>query len=296
MTEQELNHASTGRVLVTGATGMLGRYVMKILSESGAEVIVADREVCDLNQPAMVYDFVKRMAPTAILHLGAETDVDLCEREPARAGRANHLSTDAIAKAASEHDAWLLYISTSNIFGGEGKISYNELDMPSPTNYYGRSKLQGELCISRRLPDNHLLIRAGWMIGGGAEQDHKFVGKMVKLMRDRVPVIRAVVDKFGSITPASLLAAYICESLYFRRTGTMHYSSAGVITRLDVAHALAELLSFDGDILGVASSHFPLSAPRPQSEGMESIYLPKSRNLPNAWKVDLANYITEFTL
>lgn len=282
-------------VLVTGATGMLGRYVMSLLTASGVETIVATRAQCDLTHPAQVYQFVSNTRPAAVLHLGAETDVDLCEREPRRAGTVNHLSTDAIAKAAADCGAWMLYVSTSNIFGAEGKISYNELDLPAPTNYYGRSKYQGELCVARRLPDDHLIIRAGWMIGGGPIYDHKFVGKMVRLMREGAPLIRAVTDRFGSITPASLLAAYVCESLFCRRTGTIHYSSSGVITRLDVAYAVAEFLSFKGEIQGASSSIFPLSAPRPQSEGIESIYLSNSEQLPNYWKIDLANYIAEFT-
>jgi dTDP-4-dehydrorhamnose reductase len=289
-----MNNQKLQPVLVTGATGMLGRYVSMKLAELGVETVVAKRVECDLFQPRNVYDFVAKIKPRAILHLAAETDVDLCEREPQRAGTANHLSTDAIAKAAAECGSWMLYVSTSNVFGGEGKISYNELDLASPTNFYGRSKFQGEACVSRRLPDDHMIIRAGWMIGGGPTHDHKFVGKMVKLMREGAPLIRAVTDKFGSITPASSLAAFICESLELRRTGTVHYSSAGIITRLDVAYALSEFLSFKGQIEGVASSLFPLSAPRPSSEGMQSIYMPESKFAPRVWKKDLSDYVSEF--
>lgn len=284
-------------ILVTGATGMLGRYVMRLLEESGRDRVHAPgRDECDLLEPRAVYDLVKRIRPAFILHLAAETDVDLCEREPGRAGLINHLATEAIARAAGEVGSWLLYVSTSNVFGGEAKLVYNELDIPSPMNYYGRSKLHGELAIRGRLPDDHLIVRAGWMIGGGVPHDHKFVGKIVKQIREKTEILRAVTDKFGSLTSASLLANFIVASMNDRLSGTVHFCSAGIVTRLDVARAIAEILSYEGEIVGVPSSMFPLPAPRPQSEGIESVYMSSLARVPNSWRRDLADYLREFDI
>src|SRR5882724_4010910 len=125
----------SGCILITGSTGMLGRYVMGLLAgKAPGELRVITRQECDLVSPGAAYTLVKKIRPSAILHLAAETDVDLCERDPGRAGLVNHLTTDAIARAASESGAWMLYVSTSNVFGAEGKLVYNELDMPCPTN------------------------------------------------------------------------------------------------------------------------------------------------------------------
>jgi dTDP-4-dehydrorhamnose reductase len=289
-----MQHSEKDVVLITGSTGMLGRYVMAALRDAGSKIVVSSRSDADLTDPQQVYEYVRRVRPNAILHLAAETDVDLCERDPQRAGLANHLSTDSVARAAAEVDAWLLYVSTSNVFGSEGKLLYNELDLPSPTNYYGRSKLQGEIAVRQRLPDNHLIVRAGWMIGGGPQHDHKFVGKVIKQLRDGADTLRAVTDKFGSLTRASALAQFILNSMTARRTGTLHFCSSGVITRLDVARAIAKMLAFRGSIVGVQSSMFPLSAPRPQSEGMESVYLTDAGSMPGNWEDDLSAYLNEF--
>src|SRR5690348_15732754 len=92
--------------LITGSTGMLGRYVMDLLERTApAQIRVLTRQECDLVSPRAAYETVREMRPAAILHLAAETDVDLCERDPGRAGLVNHLATDAIARAASEADA-----------------------------------------------------------------------------------------------------------------------------------------------------------------------------------------------
>ena len=166
--------------------------------------------------------------------------------------------------------------------------------MPSPINYYGRSKLQGESAIRQRLPDAHLIVRAGWMIGGGLDYDHKFVGKVVKQMRAGAPELRAVPDKLGTLTAASLLAKFIITALNGRLTGTFHFCSAGVVSRFDVAQAIAELFSYQGKLVAVPSSLFPLSAPRPQSEGIETIYSSVSGMVARPWRTDLSAYLAEF--
>ena len=274
---------------------MLGGYAMDCLASAGVcDVRTLTRQQCDLTNPGAAYEVVKQIRPTSVLHLAAETDVDLCERDPGRAGLVNHLATDAIARAASEIGARLIYVSTGNVFGGEGKSVYNELDLPSPVNYYGRSKLHGEAAIRQRLPDSHLIVRAGWMIGGGPGGDHKFVGQIAKRIKDKVPELRAVVDKFGTLTSARALAEFLISALREQITGTFHFCSSGLITRFDVAQAIAETLSFEGRLIAVPSAVFPLSAPRPQSEAIESIYTTISGMAIRSWRADLAAYLAEF--
>ena len=118
-------------ILVTGGTGMLGRDVVASLDAAGIDAQLADRSKFELTDPQGVYDYVAGCRASVIIHLAAETNVDLCERDPRRAGLANHLATAAIATAAQQTGAYVIYISTSNVFGAEGRFSYNELDLPA---------------------------------------------------------------------------------------------------------------------------------------------------------------------
>jgi len=284
------------KILITGGTGMLGAYVTDALQGTDYTVVVAKRENLNLAQPEAIYSYISAMKPDIILHFAAETDVDLCEREPARAGIYNHLATEQIAQAAKSCNSWLLYISSSNVFGSEGKLSYNELDIPLPINYYGRSKLIGESAVRTACPNNHLIIRAGWMIGGGPEKDHKFVGKIIQQIKAGATMLKAVSDRLGSITSAQQLSDFIIWAIHNRHTGTMHFASSGTISRFDIACAIGDLLNFKGEIVPVYSSMFPLSAPRPFSEGIESIYMPMLSDAPKPsfWKNDLAKYVGSF--
>ena len=284
------------KVLVTGSTGMLGYYVHSLLEQEGHEIVAPDIAACNLNEPAKVFEFATKIQPEAIIHLGAETDVDLCERDPRRAGLCNHLSTQELARAAEQTGAWMLYISTSNVFGSEGKLTYNEIDQPCSVNYYGRSKLFGEYGVQRYRAADSLILRAGWMIGGGPERDHKFVGKIIGQIKKGATQLRAVSDRFGTITPASQLAKAIVAGLKTRHTGLYHFASKGLLTRLDIARAIAATADFKGTVDSALSAEFPLSAPRPLFEGIESIYLGEQSGLPapRAWQDDLADYVAEF--
>lgn len=284
------------KILITGGTGMLGAYVTEALDNGNNEIVVTNRTDFDLSRPEHIYEFIQDISPNVILHFAAETNVDLCEREPSRAGIYNHLATMQIAKAARDCGAWILYISSSNVFGGEGRYIYNELDIPQPTNYYGRSKLFGEHEVRAFCPTNHLIIRSGWMIGGGPAKDHKFVGKIIQQIKDGATSLKAVNDRLGCITYARQLCKFICWAIENKTVGTLHFASSGVVSRFDIAKAIGEMLNFEGSIIPVQSSMFPLSAPRPLSEGIESIYMGEYSGSPKPgyWKDDLLDYVSTF--
>lgn len=283
-------------ILVTGGTGMLGRDVVASLEAAGIEAQLADRSKFDLTDPRGVYDYVAGAGVSVVIHLAAETNVDLCERDPRRAGVANHLATEAIALAAQQAGAYLIYISTSNVFGTEGRFSYNELDLPGSLNYYGKSKLMGENAVRSLLPSRSLIIRPGWMIGGGPEHDHKFVGRMIGQIRSGAETLSAVSDKYGSITYAKRLAEFIVWAVQIQHTGLVHFASTGAVSRLQIAEAIGLFFGFPGTLNGVSSSEYPLSAPRPQSEALVSIYMPTHLGSPgpNDWRTDLQDYLEVF--
>jgi dTDP-4-dehydrorhamnose reductase len=284
------------RILLTGGSGMLGRYVNADLERTDYEIQTVERDKFDLSEPSSIYSYVLNKSPDVILHLAAETNVDLCEREPLRAGVRNHIATEMIAKAAYKSGAMIVYISTSNVFGKSGGFEFSELDMPAPLNYYGLSKYHGEQSIRSICPNHHLIVRAGWMIGGGTQYDHKFVGKVIKQLNEGSNKIKAVGDKYGSITSAPLLSNFIIWAIKNKPSGTIHFASEGTISRCDIARVICGIIKPGADVISVNSSEFPLSAPRPFSEGLVSLYLSvlNGAPTPNNWKHDLGVYVASF--
>lgn len=283
------------KVLITGATGMLGYYVTNYIDKNKYHVFCPTREEFDLKDTNKIESFIKKHSPNFILHLAAETNVDLCEQDIAHAAAVNYIATETIAKLANELGAWMTYISTSNVFGARNNLTYNELDLPDPVNYYGRSKLFGEYGVKKYLEHNSLIIRAGWMIGGGPSRDRKFIGKIINQIKDGVTTLNAVDDKYGTITMASSLANFILYSMETKRTGTVHFASKGLVTRFNIANLIAKssYLNFSGNVLPVKSSQFPLPAPRSNSEGIVSIFLNEKDGIGFV-DSDIERYIAEF--
>lgn len=279
-------------VLLTGSTGMLGVYVRQTLMVEGIEIAEYGRGQFNLDYP----DELKRLPPGTdlVMHLAAETDVDLCERRPNVAWTKNYLSVMVLADLCRSAMVPLVFVSTSNVFGAEGRASYNELDSPSPVNYYGKSKMLAEAYI-RKTVDSHVIIRSGWMIGGGPERDKKFVGKIIKQIRDGAREISAVSDRYGSVTYARDLATLIWSLVSRKKYGTYHFASFTSCTRFDIAKRIVE--SFDSNVAvsPFASSEFPLSAPRPVFEVIQTVALPGDlKGLLFTWQETLDQYLLEW--
>jgi dTDP-4-dehydrorhamnose reductase len=189
------------KVLITGCGGMLGEAVYATFSPK-CTVRATD---IDLNEPwltkldvrdkAAVTALCEEFKPDYIVHLAALTDMEQCEREFENSYRTNTEAVQFVAHEAQMRGIPLVYISTAGIFDGAKDI-YDEDDAPNPLSIYGRTKYLGEL-IAKTVPQ-HIVVRAGWMMGGGPKKDKKFIGKLFKQIRDGKKEFYAVTDKMGS--------------------------------------------------------------------------------------------------
>jgi dTDP-4-dehydrorhamnose reductase len=100
-----------GKVLITGAAGMVGSYF-----DFGIKTDRRSLDVTDFDQTLL---FVKSHKPQAIIHLAVETDVDKCEREPRNAYLVNSAGAYHLALVSKKIGAKLVYISTAGVFDGE---------------------------------------------------------------------------------------------------------------------------------------------------------------------------------
>lgn len=273
---------------------MLGKYVQQQFSQKkGADIILTNRSEINIAKPEGICKKLNDYNPEIIIHLAAETDVDKCELDPSHAAMCNWISTKNIAAWAAKKNRYILYVSTSNIFNNISIPCANELNIPDPINYYGLSKLNGEKSVTLLCPDNSMVIRAGWMVGGGMKNDHKFVGKIIRKLNEVNEDISAVNDKYGTITIAEELAKFISMSTDKLTTGIYNYADKGLVSRYDIAVYIAELLNFKNKIKGVSSASYPLQAKRPFSDGINSIFLGEEHGI-KTWKESIKKYVETF--
>ena len=82
------------KVLILGATGLLGRYLAVYLSSNGSKVYSQsrfDKSFVNLNPLSSkeIAEFVRDVGITAIVNAAAATDVDRCEEDYEYAFQAN---------------------------------------------------------------------------------------------------------------------------------------------------------------------------------------------------------------
>jgi dTDP-4-dehydrorhamnose reductase len=281
------------KLFVTGAGGMVGSYVREVFSAS--ELVLTDiipgNESLDVRDAPAVSAAMQRARPDVVLHLAAATDVDRCEREPEWAHASNAAGTRNVALACQSIDVPLVYISTGGVFDGEKREAYVESDTPNPLNVYAIAKLAGERAVAELLPRSYI-VRAGWMMGGGA-RDTKFVGKVVELVAAGRTPLRAVADMTGTPTYAKDLLSGIARLLATERYGVYHMGNEGVCTRYDMALALRDALGRpDVRVDPVDASAFPASAPRGRSEAIRSEKLAALGITMRPWREALHEYVT----
>jgi dTDP-4-dehydrorhamnose reductase len=290
------------KLLVTGAAGMLGLGLCPILREAGHQVlatdirmIAEDMDFLDVRELEQVNGYCRSMRPNAILHLAAETDLELCETHVEHAYSTNTLGTQNIVWVCRDLNIPMLYVSSIGVFDGTKIDPYDENDVPNPINVYGRTKWAGEIIVESVLK-KYFIVRAGWMIGGG-DREKKFVALIIRQLRDGATQIRVVTDKIGTPTYTVDFARGLARFIETEHYGIFHLSSGGSVSRYQVAEKILKTLGYCGvELIGVSSdseyikSRFPTL--RPRSESMKSVKTAElGLDCMRPWDIALEEYL-----
>jgi dTDP-4-dehydrorhamnose reductase len=246
------------RVLLTGARGQLGRELEAVFSPAGDEVASADQATFDLADRDAVLQAVGAVAPDAIVHAGAWTDVDGCEREPDRAYAVNALGTRNVAEAARACGARVCYVSTDYVFDGRADRPYHEWDATNPLSVYGRSKLAGESVLGPA----DTVVRTSWVCG---RHGRNFVRTILSRAVEG-EALTVVDDQHGCPTFADDLAGMIRRLVVARRPGTFHVTNQGATTWYRFARDVVAAAGLDPGLVQpttTAEMQPPRPAPRP---------------------------------
>ena len=263
------------RILITGANGALGEAVVSALAVR-CHVIPTDINVrgslcaeLDVSSRASVRAVCAEVRPTVIVNLAAITDLEECERSPAVAYEINAWAVHLLVREARARGIPFIHISTAGVFDGT-RESYTEDDAheANPSSVYGKSKYMGELAA--RAYSRSIVLRSGWMIGGGPLKDKKFVNKVITQIRSGVREVRAVHDKAGTPSYTYDVARLMIHLLDTGQYGLYHACCAGSGSRVAVAESIVQAFGLSGtvSVTPVDSSYFSgdYSAPRPPSE------------------------------
>lgn len=192
------------RILLTGASGQLGRHLQPRFASLG-EVICTDRTAgdfaCDLSDQRLVEKMLRRVQPDLVLNAAAYTAVDRAEDEPEMARRINGELPGWLGAWCLEQSSKIIHFSTDYVFSGTQEKPWSEQDAVTPGNVYGRTKLEGERALEAS-GAHSIVVRTAWLYS-------HFPGNFLSAILTRAAQgkpLKIVADQIGSPTWAGTLA------------------------------------------------------------------------------------------
>ena len=309
---------------VTGVCGQLGHDVVEELKSRGYDVVASDilfrdkAEVNDNNDEALessksyyvqlditdkeaVDRTIQIFKPDVIIHCAAWTAVDAAESEENKdkVHAINAVGTKNIAEAAKDVDAKMIYISTDYVFNGQGDKPWQPDDKSyAPLNYYGQTKLEGELAVSSIL-EKYFIVRIAWVFGKNGKN---FIKTMINVGKTH-DTVRVVNDQIGTPTYTYDLARLLVDMAETEKYGYYHATNSesepgGYISWYDFCCEFYRQYGVNTKVIPVSTEEYGLSvAARPYNSRLDKSKLVDAgfKPLPT-WQDAVRRYLEEAQL
>ena len=291
------------RIYMAGSGGMLGEAFHKVYGNDN-ELRCTDKDVnadwlsfLDFRDADAYVKDVEDFRPDYLFHLGAHTSLEYCEENVDDAYATNTIPVETASHLANRLGIPLLYISTAGIFDG-AQDTYDDWDDPKPLGHYARSKFMGERFVSQNVRQ-HLVCRAGWMMGAGPEKDKKFIQKLMAQLKAGKDELFVVDDKLGTPTYTHDFARNVALLLEREYWGVYNMVCGGITGRLEVAQELVKMAGVADNVTvtPVSSDYFAKEyfAARPPSERLITKKLDlRGCNIMRDWRVCLEEYLADY--
>ena len=142
----------TRPILITGATGTLGRAFAGACRLRGLPFVITDRAALAITDPAQVARALDLYRPWAVINAAGFVRVDDAEEDAATCYRENADGAAVLARACAARNVHLTVFSSDLVFDGEADEPYVEDARPDPLNVYGASKAAAERCVMAAHP------------------------------------------------------------------------------------------------------------------------------------------------
>jgi dTDP-4-dehydrorhamnose reductase len=267
MQRTNMKGETTRPLLITGATGTLGRAFARICQERGLSYRLLSRRDMDIADAPSVERALAEYEPWAIVNTAGYVRVDDAEREAEKCMRENVSGPKTLAALCAPLGIKLLTFSSDMVFDGKKLEPYVESDQAAPLNVYGRSKLEAEREVLSLLP-SALVIRTSAFFGPWDE--YNFVTLALKNIAAGRS-FRAANDSIVSPTYVPDLVHASLDLLIDNEGGIWHLTNGEAVDWASFAQRAAEMARLDtGLIERHPTSALGLAAPRPSYSALTS--------------------------
>lgn len=266
------------RVLVTGASGQLGAYLLTALPALGHDVIAwsgpapevrdgVSLTPVDLRDPAATQAALDAARPEGVIHLAALSAAEAVRLDPVTARAVNVEATQRLAAWCARHDARLVFTSTDLVF--DGSRSWNREDDPAePILAYGRTKREAEdavLAVPRGL-----VARVSLLYGPSRCGRPGFFDRAIGALREGKPQT-FFGDEFRTPLDLRTAAEALARLVGHDAAGRVHVAGAERVSRFELMQRSARALGLDvGLVRSGLRGDVPGAEPRPADVSMDT--------------------------
>lgn len=271
-----------GIVWVTGCKGFIGGEIARRFKAAGYNVVGTDIELSVCEQERLEA-FAEEIQPDVVVNCaGIRRDAtNLATR--IKAYEVNAVGARNVALAANAVGAFVVQVSSDDVYSSKLDEPVNEFDSPEPNSPYGKSKRAGEMMVRNTTPD-HLIIRSSWL--------YHAQGGRFKAILDAAKAgekYEARMDQVAAPTSVALYADLMIRALEAGKRGTFHMVARGETTRYGFASKILEYAGYDpGSVLVPVTD--PASA---EKVVLESMVLEIAGIQVPTWEEDLKAYMAE---
>lgn len=241
------------KILVTGASGLLGKKVYSIASRRHKVIgTYCSNKSSDslvrfsLSSLEEIKPFLDLHKPQVIIHTASLTDVNMAEESARLAKLVNGDATIALAYWCEQNEARLIYLSTDYVFDGETG-PYDEFSTPYPVQIYGFTKLLGEMML--REHKGGTVVRVGILHGFNDQYDKPTVTtQVVKALKSGETLIM----DHGRIKYPTLIddvAEGLLQIAEEGLSGIFHVCGSEGLTRYEWGLRVADVFKLDSSLL-----------------------------------------------
>lgn len=229
------------KVLILGAGGLTGRYLVREAKRRGLEVMGLTRQELDISRPEAARETLLKVGPELVMNAAAVTSLEFCEENPGLSRKVNREAPEEWAKECGRSGVKFVHLGTDYIFDGKKSSAYLPTDPPAPLSRYGQDKAEGEKRVRRANPQA-LIVRLAWVYGHGGKT---FMSKLPGMVAER-ELVELAGGRTGSCTYAGEAARTLLDLAEKRAEGIFHGVQAGETTWKKFAEKAAELMRKGG--------------------------------------------------
>jgi dTDP-4-dehydrorhamnose reductase len=225
-------------ILITGATGTLGRAFSRICAHRGLAHVLTARADLDITDEASIAAAIQRHKPWAVINTAGFVRTWEAEQRLEECLAANATGPELLGRACKAAGIPLVTFSSDLVFDGKLGRPYVEPDETAPACAYGRSKAEAEARLMA-IDADALIIRTSAFFGPWDR--HNFMFDTIERLKRGEEV---VASDTTIVTPTYVpdLVHATLDLLLDEETGIWHLTNQGAVSWHDLAREAAGLV------------------------------------------------------